>query len=149
MSYLSDTPSLILRTYLIEQGLFTLPSSDSTWPLYHSHLPDGKNVADNAAGIFDRAPILDGRLMTGGEVIQHYGIHIKIRNKDYETGWLKGKAILDNFDDVAKTTVTVGSNTYTVWAISAKSGVVYEGVEQGTKRRYLFRTNWTVTIVED
>ena len=55
----------------------------------------------------------------------------------------------DNFDDVAKTTVTVGSNTYTVWSISARSGVVYEGVEQGTKRRYLFRTDWALTITEN
>ena len=148
MSYLSDTPSLILLTYLIEQGLFTLPSSGSTWPLYHSHLPDGRNVKDNAAGIFDTAPVLDGRHMEG-EVIQHYGINIQIRNKDYETGWLKGKAILDDFDDVAKTTVTVGDNTYTVWSISARSGVVYEGVEQGTKRRYLFRTDWALTITEN
>lgn len=147
MSNPTDSPSLILQTYLIAQGLFVAPNVGA-WPLFISHLPDGEDVDDNAGGIFDDAPFLDGRVMQG-ENTQHYGLQVKIRSIDYETGWLKGKAILDDFESIAKETIVVGSNTYTLWSISAKSGVVFMGTEQGTKRRYMFETNWSITISEN
>jgi len=144
---ISNSPSLIIQKYAIAQSLFTLPSENDTWPVYVSHLPDGENIEDNAAGIFEVVPSIDGRVMQG-EVIQHYGISIILRALDYETGYLKLKSVLTDFSDIQKATVTVGSNSYYIWAISKFSGVIFLGTEQGTKRRYKFELKCNVTLEE-
>jgi len=144
---ISNSPSLIIRNYLVAQGLFTLPSSSGTWPIYPTSLPDGVNVEGNAVGIYDEAPQIDGRVMTG-EVCQHYGIKIELRALVYETGYLKLKSVLTDLSDVQKETVVVGANSYYFWAATKFSGVLNLGTESGTKRRYKFELNFNVTLEE-
>jgi len=144
---ISNSPSLIIRNYLIAQSIFTLPSGGSTWPLYPSSLPDGANVEGNAVGIYDASPQIDGRVMTG-EVCQHYGIVIQLRALDYETGFLKLKSVLTDLSNVQKATVVVSVNSYYFWAASKFSGILNLGTESGTKRRYKFELNFNATLEE-
>jgi len=144
---ISNSPSLIIRNYLIAQSIFTLPSSNSTWPLYSSSLPDGVNVEGNAVSIFDETPQIDGRVMDG-EVNQHYRISIQLRALDYEIGFLKLKSALTNLSNVQKVTVVIDANSYYFWAATKFSGVLNLGIESGTKRRYKFELNFLVTLTE-
>ena len=144
---ISNSPSLIIRNYLVAQSIFTLPSGGSTWPVYPSSLPDGANVEGNAVGIYDVSPQIDGRVMDG-EVCQHYGIVIQLRALDYETGFLKLKSVLTDLSDVQKAAVIVGANSYYFWAATKFSGILNLGTESGTKRRYKFELSFNVTLEE-
>ena len=148
MANLSDTSCLIMKTYLVAKGLFTLPSLEGTWPLYETSLPDGINVEDNAARINDSQDVINSRDMSSGENFKHYGITIFIRALDYETGWLKAKSVLTDLSDVQKAAIIVGTNSYYFWAATKFSGVLNLGTESGTKRRYKFELSFNVTLEE-
>ena len=144
--YPTDSPSLITRSFLVNNSIFTLPSAVGDWPLYISGLPDGDNIEDNAGAVYDVAPNLDGRLMTSGDVVQHYGISFTIRCTTYEAGWQKCLSILTLLVATAQSDISLGANDYLIEAFSVMSGIVYLGVETGTKRRYLFELTFTVTM---
>jgi len=144
----SDSPAAILATYLMQQLIMTSPSASSTWPLYIASLPDGANVQDNAGAIYNTTPVKDSRQMSDGFVLKHYGIQIKIRAKDDETGWDKCNDILSLFDAVHNVDVTKGDVLHRLQNISQTSGIVSLGTEIGTKRRLLFTMNFLVTLKE-
>jgi len=148
MANLSDTSCLILKTYLVAQELFTLPSSSGDWPLYEMSLPDGNNVEDNAACVNDSQDVINSRDMSSGENFKHYGIIIQLRALDYETGYLKLKSVLTDLSDVQKVAVIVGTNSYYFWAATKFSGVLNLGTESGNKRKRKFELKFNVTLEE-
>ena len=148
MANLSDTSCLIMKTYLVAKGLFTLPSLEGTWPLYETSLPDGINVEDNAASVNDSQDVINSRDMSSGENFKHYGIMILIRALDYEIGWLKAKSVLTDLCAVHNVPVSVGANSYTLGAVTKNSGILNLGTESGTKRRYKFELSFNVTLEE-
>ena len=148
MANLSDTSCLIMKTYLVAKGLFTLPSLESAWPLYETILPDGDNVEDNAARINDSQDVIDGRDMSSGENFKHYGITIFIRALDYEIGWLKAKSVLTDLCAVHNASISVGDNSYVFGVATNHSGILNLGTESGTKRRCKFELNFNVTLEE-
>ena len=90
--------------------------------------------------------MLDGRLFTSGDMVQHYGISFAVRSIDYETGWQKCLSILNLLMQTAQSDISLGANDYTIESFTATSGIVYHGVEGGTKRRYLFELTFNVTM---
>ena len=81
---LERSPASIVAAYIISTLVkMSVPSGQITWPLYISHLPDGKNVKTDAGAIYDTAGINDQRSMNGN-VYQHPGIQIRIRASVYE-----------------------------------------------------------------
>jgi hypothetical protein len=146
---LGDSPASVLATYLTGQALMIVPGAVGDWPLYISSLPDGDNVDDNAGAIYDTAPIKDGRYMGDGEVVNHYGIQLKIRSRTFEEGWDKMNTIAVNLDQVDRQEVTKNSVDYLIQNISRASGVTSLGIETvGTKRRNLFVLNLLMTMEE-
>ena len=141
---LSESPASVLSTYIVSLGYMTVPSASSDWPLYISHLPDGDEVNDDAGALFDTTPLKDGRLMTG-PIVQHFGVNLMIRSIDYDDGWDKINEISSAFDAVAQETVTRNSVDYLIENI-ARGGVNPIGIEEGTKRRYLFTTDFLLTM---
>ena len=142
---LSDSPASIVAQYLIDQGIMTLPTAGSNWPVYVSHLPDGDDVKDNAGAIYNTTPVLDGRLMVG-TTIQHYGVNIQVRVEDEETGWDKCTAIMAALDAIHNTSVVRNSTSYLLVNVSQTSGINPLGLEAGTIRRYRFTMNYIVTM---
>lgn len=141
---LEDSPASVLATYIVGLGHMTTPSSGSTWPLYVSSLPDGDNVADDAGAVYDTTPLKDGRLMMG-PIVQHYGVQLTIRSRDYDDGWDKVNDIAAALDSVVDVTVTRDSVDYLIENVS-RAGVNPLGTEPGTKRRYLFTANFLLTM---
>lgn len=139
-------PSEIIAQYMISTAsLFTAPSQGSTWPLYISSLPDGQDVSNNIAAIYDTSAYLQGKHM-GGSLDQRYGIQFMFRATNHKTGYQKAKQILNAVQNIHEVDEVIGGNTFRIDSISATTGVLSLGVEEGTKQRYLFSLNLLVTI---
>lgn len=139
---LLTSPASILAAYIIAQGLVTNPSANSNWPLYVSYVPDSPT---NAGAIFNTSGLKDGRYMIG-TVIQHFGIRIEIRSRNYNTGWAKLEAIATDLDTVQNEIVVIDSKTYLIQNVSRVEPMIPEGTEAGTKKRQLFTHNFRITV---
>ena len=140
------SPASILAYYIINTlGTFTSPADGSTWPLFETHLPDGRNVEDNSAVIFDTTGVKDGRLMTG-LVPMHFGILVRLRSLDHEIGYAKVEDLAADLDTVLRAEVSIGANDYIIQNVSRSSPIVPLGIEEGTKRRFVFTINFLVSL---
>lgn len=148
-SFISDSPAAIIANYLATLAMVTNPSEAEDWPVYISYMPDGGNVKDDCCAVYDTAGILDGKRMDG-IVNEHQGIQVKIRSKDYQTGWQKINDIARTLDVVESLSVEVidSEKNYTVHNISRKGCIFPLGLEVEGKRRYLFTVNFAVSISE-
>jgi len=137
-------PTAILKEYLIGVLFLQEPSGSSTWPVYSQSLPDGDSIEDDACCLFDVVGDKDGRLMTG-TFIQHFGIRLKIRSKEYQDGWNKINAIAEDLDTIVNEDVVYDGNTYRLHNVS-REVITPLGTEAGTKRRWLFAVPFSVTV---
>ncbi len=146
---LTTSPAFILYKYITDNdiGSMTDPSDALALPLYVSYIPDSIGTKTDLGSLFDVPGVKDGRLMTTGEVIPHHGIDLKIRSRDYVTGWAKAEEIATALDLLKNVIVTISSVTYQFDNISRNSLVNSEGVEtKGTRKRYMFSVNFIVTL---
>ena len=140
-------PSAILADYCIGTlGVFTAVGG-TTWPLYHSCLPDGPNVLDNIVAIYDTSGYLQGKNMRR-VLDQRYGIQFMLRSIDYDTGYQKLASVLETFEAVHNADVVLGSQTFQIGNISQASAIGVLGIEPTTKQRYLFSANLLITLKE-
>jgi len=143
---LINTPASIMATYIIGEGLMTVPSARATWPLYVASLPDGANVKVNAGVVIGVSGSKDGRLMSSGEVIKHQGIIFRLRSSNYEKGYKKIEAIAFKLDRIDNSSVVVDAQSYELKNVSRDGPVNTLGLEEGTKRRFLFEVGFSATI---
>ncbi len=141
------SPASVIAEYIITTlELMTRPTLNNDWPLYTSLLPDGKNVKTNAGVIYDIAGVSDSRQMNG-LIPEHPGIQLRIRSRDYETGFAKIEAMASALDDlVTVATVIVGDETYEIYNVSRQINIIPSDEVKGTTRRYLFTLDFIVTI---
>ncbi len=142
---LLDTPAQILATYIRTQAEMTDPDDNGAWPLYVSWMPDAGAVT-NCGAAYDTDGNKDGRLMSDGTVIQHFGIQLKTRCDDYNTGWTKLEAVAIDLDGLLNEAIVVGGNNYEIQNVSRKSLVTSLGAEEGTQGRQLFTIDLLVTV---
>lgn len=139
------TPAEVVRELLIAAALVTRPSLRQAWPAYLTNMPDGDGVADDAVCVYDTTPVTEGRVMRGGETIKHPGLQVKVRAKDYRAGWDKTSAIAERFDAVLRATVNLDGFVFLIQSIS-HGAVLPNGMEESTKRRFIFTLNCQLTI---
>ena len=138
----SDPPALVVSQLVIDLGLGTDPDTDDVWPVYHSKMPDGPGVPNNAITVYETTPRLQGRIMFDGETQENHGIQVRVRADGAVTGQGKARAIQRAFDvDVSRTTVIVGANEYLVHCINRLGGILPLGTETPEGRRELFTLN--------
>ena len=141
-------PSAIISQYLISTvSLFSAVSAATTWPLFKTSLPDGRNINDDAAAVWDTSPELQSKQMDG-DLVQRYGVQLMIRSKSYNDGWEKASIVHNAFQTVNRIDEVIGGTTFRINNISAGSGVVSLGTERTNKQRYLFSINILATIKE-
>ena len=145
---INDMPCLIIARYLIAEGYMSLPSLGKDWPIYVTHMPDGKNIADNIGAVYDTTPLSEGKLMNS-DFIQHFGIQLKIRSKNFDDGWDKINEISVAMNNVHNAIQIVNGTDYLIQNMSRSSGPIFMGIEEGTKRRNMFSENWLATINEN
>ena len=148
----ANSPAVVLREYLIDQGVFTAEADAGSWPLYVGHMPDAVGVPDNCAAIYDTAGIKDGRLMLAGLGILHPGLQIKVRARTYAAGWAKADAVRVAMDAIKRAEQEVDATDsfyrYRLDNLSQTGTVLPLGTEKGTKRRQLFSINYLATLEE-
>lgn len=141
------SPAAIMTAYVIEElAKMTDPSDRDEWPLYATHLPDGKNVKTNCGVFRDTVGVSDQRSMTG-EWPEHPGVQLRIRARDNATGYAKIEDVANALDEVAFGTITIGALQYRIQNVRRTSPVASLGVEPG-KRRVNFTVNFLLTIRE-
>ena len=93
----------------------------------------------------DSEGFMDGRLMTG-EVIDHPGIQIRVRSRNYQTGFQKISKVAKNLSELSNFPVVMPSGlSYTIHNVSRVSSILPMGIEPGT-RLFLFSVNFLVTV---
>lgn len=139
----------VLRQLLVDLGQGTEPSTDGSWPVFSHRTPDSPDSIISTIGTTN---VHQGRVQTDGEVQERYGVIITIRSPNPRQGFQKAQAVAVALDEeVAQTSVTLtdptgtGTSTYTVVAVSRRSGPLAIGKELDTNRN-LFTVNVTVAL---
>jgi len=142
--YTGESPASIIAQYIVATLNYMSNPDDATdWPLFVSHLPFD---IISCGCIYDTAGVQDGRISSSGEVIEHPGIQLTIRSKEYEMGREKAEQVALALDAVFNEIVSIDDIDYTVQNIKRMSDVISLGIEPGTQRNHLFTVNFLVTI---
>ena len=143
---LETSPATLLSYYTINVITLQDPSGIAVWPAYLGSLPDGDEVPDNAGCFYDTYGWKDGRV-SDGDTIEHYGVQVKIRSKEYEDGWAKIEQIAAAYDGINHYyPITVDGDSFILYNVSRYGSTMTLGVEPGTKRRWAFTANFLVSV---
>lgn len=146
---MNDSPATIISEILFAANLFGRPTAlPLDWPLYLGFVPDKVGIPDEIAAIFDTEGVKDGRLMSGKNIL-HHGVQILTRSLARRVGYEKLAAVEALIEQLSRTSVMVGSNTYMVVNVSQTSPILSLGHEEGDKRRSLYTINALCTITDE
>lgn len=128
---------------IIRQLLTNMDSGQ--WTIFVSFLP---GEPDEAICIYDTAGRLDGRLMPTGEQVEHPGIQIRVRGRDYKDTWDKMDSIVKALDAVRRIPVVFSAEeAYIVHGVSRHGAVIPLGIDEADNHRhYHFTANMTLTL---
>lgn len=150
MTYIDHDPSDIFRQLLVDLGLGTLPEDDGAWPIFDQAEPESP---DNCITIFDTEGRTHGRIMATGQLVEHYGIQIRVRSNRRNDGKAKVRAIEYAVDrSIRLNTVSLAEDTgtatanYTVWSFNRTTQVLPLGFESPTSKRMLWTINGTLSV---
>jgi hypothetical protein len=143
---MATAPADIVRQLLIDSELGTAPRLYKDWPVYVANEPD---QPDKVITIYDTAGFNFGRLHPTGATVQHFGILIRVRGTGYVATRNKIKDI-ETFlnESVFRTTITVGSTSFLVQALTQRTQIISLGSDQENSNRYLFTVNYTLVFTQ-
>lgn len=130
--------------------LFQLLEKELLFTGYQATVGYFPDAADNALCINDTEGFQDGRIMQTGERIDHPGVQILVRGKDYVPTFTKINSIALFLDRQRNVSIVMESDEAYILNNVRRTGTVsYLGVEtQGTKRRHVFTVNQVVTLTK-
>jgi len=145
---LVHAPSDIVRNLMVDLSLGTTPSTSGSWPIYATREP---NSPDSVITVFDTQGMVEGRFHVDGQVQEHYGIQIRVRDANPVDGYTKAQTIAVTLDQTAyQNTVTISSTTYTVHSVSRTGSVLALGKEvSGITGISTNRNIFTLNVVVD
>lgn len=129
---MDKAPSQIVRQLLLDAGL--------DWPISYDSEMD---TPDDVVTVYDTQETIDSDGMQSQD--RHYGLQVRIRAKDSNTGRIKAEWIRDFLNTVLAQSVTVDAETFIVRAIST-STLLRIGKDGATTRRSLFVINCKASI---
>lgn len=140
---LEASPAFILAQYIIETlATMSTPTGGEAWPLYVNHLPDKES---NAGLMSDTPGIKDGRYMIGFTP-QKFGVQLLMRSLDNQIGYAKIEDVAADLDAVINVELSLDTGDYVIQNVSRASPVISLGLEEGTRRRFLFTVNFLLTM---
>jgi hypothetical protein len=152
---LANSPADVVRYVLIALGLGTLPPAnpvEGTWPISANQ---ELNSPDGVVVIYDTTGNKDARSMIDGEVTEHPGIQIRVREDTDLAAQTQAELIKVAVDQqVAGYNVQILNgltnvvHNFTVMNISRSGNPIQVGNESPTSRRRLYTINATVTVVQ-
>ncbi len=143
-----QSPAFVLAQLLIERSLTDAHDAPcATFPTFVSWMPDTGSIPDNVVVLYDAGGVDDGRLMDGTN-IDHFGVQVAIRAKEFQVGWVKIREIALALEKVKRVTITIGDFQYLIHNVSQQAAPIHAGLELGTKRRHLITLNLLLTLEE-
>lgn len=150
---LAHFPSQIIIQALVDTGDVEAVDNSSDWQAFSGLMPDNPTFnTDNVVAVYDTTPITQGRDHTSGETLLHWGIQVLLRSaaSNDAAGQTKIMDIATTFDEtILNTTVTIDSNTYTLFAITRISGPFTLGGTSDASRRRKFSLNVIAAIRQE
>lgn len=140
------TSAEILAQYMMDVGIFEMPSQAASWPLYIAFLPARENGNDSAV-IAETTGILDGRY-ADGKYVEHYGSQLRVRSLSYSEGYLKTYNASLELNSILNTPITLDGVFYRINNVSRTSSVILLGVEENG-RGFSFSVNFLTTITQE
>ena len=140
------TSAEILAQYMMDVGIFEMPSQAASWPLYIAFLPARENGNDSAV-IAETTGILDGRY-ADGKYVEHYGSQLRVRSLSYSEGYLKTYNASLELNSILNTPITLDGVFYRINNVSRTSSVIPLGVEENG-RGFSFSVNFLTTVTEE
>lgn len=139
---MNHSPAQIIRQFLQDASLI---DESASWQSFVSFMPPEPN---EALCFYDIAGVPNGRLHRTGEKIEHDGVQILLRGRDYTDAWVKSHAIATYLDIQRNVTVEMDSdNSYLVYNISRPGSILAVGIDpQDDKRRHNFSINLQVSL---
>jgi hypothetical protein len=137
------TSAEILAQYMMDVGIFEMPSQAASWPLYVAFLPARENGNDSAV-ITETTGVLDGRY-ADGVYVEHYGSQLRVRSLSYSEGFLKTYNASQELNSILNTPITLDGVFYRINNVSRTSSVIPLGVEENG-RGFSFSVNFLTTI---
>ena len=134
---LDHSPARIIRELLIDLSSGTSDLS-ADWAIFVNSIPDDP---DKVIVINDTTGVLDGRIMITGEQLTEHGFQVVIRDQGQDTGFVRANLIATTLDIVLRSSVTIGSSTYLVQAVSRVGDVIYVGTDVPQSNLHLFTIN--------
>jgi len=138
---LLNSPASIVRAWLVEQLLGSMPSAGTAWPIFVSHLPDGDGLG-NAVCVYDSGMNGHGEL-PDGQAVQHYRIQLRIRSEQSAVGRTKLGQLLNALSSLRDEKLTLGIHRYEI-VNAVQRGSTYGGVDE--QRRNTFLGNCSLNI---
>jgi len=137
-----SSPADVIYQLLIDLGL---GSSSGEWPVFVGFLPDSP---DEAICVYDTAGMSDGRYLATGYRVEHPGIQIRVRGKDYQTTFEKVQSIAETLDLQSRIVVVLSSEeAYSVINVSRTGTILPLGIDEATGRRcHHFSLNAVLTL---
>lgn len=146
---LFHSPADIVRWLIVAVGAGTDPTllPLQPWPVYDSVEP---GAPDDVITVYNTSDQDDGRIMVDGERQQHYGIQIRVRGQTEKAGYQKAIAVAIALDGVVPGRVvsggTLDANTYIVYVVCIRGGVLYIGMDNPTTKRPIYTINAIVPL---
>lgn len=143
-------PSYIIAQMLHNTSVGQFGATNPTWLVTYGKMPE-KDGTDNCITTFDFGATNDGRNMKDGEYTLHPKVQIRVRCRDYATGYEKAKAIEDYLtQEIASSlplTITISGDIFKVKNVSLLGSVAYMGQDEKNERQH-FSLNVQATISE-
>lgn len=140
---LLHSPAEILREVLVGLDVGGLPTA-VRWPLFVGNEPSDP---DDCLTLYDVQGTDDGRSMLDGELYVHSGFQLRLRSRDYPTGFAKASDSRRTLAESILRIIVAGSGlTYLLHAITRLSDVISLGKEVPSSKRYLFVINGTLAL---
>ena len=118
---INNSPASIIGKLFEALSLGTNPTDNGLWPVYIGSEPD---TPDDCITLYDTPGRTQGRNQNSGEMIEQYGLQIRLRSSSFSVAEVKIYAIKTSIETVVKRdTVTVDGNSYLVHAITPSSPV--------------------------
>jgi hypothetical protein len=134
----------------VDVGIGYLPSGTvpaTGWRVYSPFMPDDR---DRAIAVANTSPVLDGSIAATGEVIEHPGIQVKVRDAagNHDPGHEKGLAVQKALtESLRRATVVVGGKTFILFKFTLSAGLTFVGLEEQNNRPW-WVINGTLTVAE-
>lgn len=113
-------------------------------PVYINHHPD---TPAELSCLYDTDGILEGRSHRSGLHQEKFGLQLKVRNPNFNKGFTRIHEYRDALlEQVERSSVTLGANTYTVQCVTATSPIQRLGREQPEDVNWLWTANFLVSL---